>query len=251
MNFIRIENKNIQHKNPILQLVTDALFPRRCPVCDRPVNFGSMPVHAECLTEFRRVGSKRCMKCGTPLLKEEDEYCNNCGKFERNFERCFSAFIYDSTMQKTIFKYKYGGRREYAQYLGYALYRETFRDLEKIRPDCLIPVPLHRDKLKKRGFNQAELLAKRVGELANIRVRTDLVERIRYTTPQKELGLYERRKNLKRAFKIKKNDVNYNSIVIVDDIYTTGSTIDEISAAFKQCGNTRVYGLTLATGAPR
>ena len=116
------------------------------------------------------------------------------------------------------------------------------------RADALIPVPLHKGKLRVRGYNQAEVLAKELSVLTGIPMFPDLIERVEKTAPMKDLSAAERQNNLKRAFKIRRNDVKLSTIIIIDDIYTTGSTIDAVSREFKKAGAQRIYFLTLAIG---
>ena len=145
----------------------------------------------------------------------------------------------------------YGNRQEYAKYYGRELAGAIAHKREMRGAGLIVPVPLFAGKLRSRGFNQAELLAREISELLNIPMASGLVERVRSTTAQKELGAFERRKNLKKAFKIRRNDVELDSIIVVDDIYTTGSTIDGVAQVLKEAGAKRVYAATLAIGAPK
>ena len=113
---------------------------------------------------------------------------------------------------------------------------------------ALIPVPIHKERRRKRGYNQAELLADRLGKRMGIPVRNDLIVRCKKTIPQKNLKGAERENNLKRAFKIRRNDVKLSTIIIIDDIYTTGSTVDEMAEMLGQLGIDKIYVLTLAIG---
>jgi ComF family protein len=101
---------------------------------------------------------------------------------------------------------------------------------------------------KDRGYNQAEVFAEAVGSALDIPVLSDWISRCRKTVPQKELGQAERQNNLKKAFKIIRNDVKLNTIVIIDDIYTTGSTIDAVAECARAAGVQKVYFVALAIG---
>ena len=111
-----------------------------------------------------------------------------------------------------------------------------------------MPVPIHDSKKKQRGYNQAELIARELGRRLNIPVETNLIKRVRKTIPMKDLSAVERQNNLKRAFKICRNDVKLNTIIIVDDIYTTGSTIDAMAYEMRKAGIKRIYFVALAIG---
>lgn len=116
------------------------------------------------------------------------------------------------------------------------------------RADAFVPVPLHKSRKRKRGYNQAEVLARELSALTGIPVCTDLIGRVKKTAPMKELSAAQRQNNLKKAFKILRNDVKLKTIIIVDDIYTTGSTIDAVSRELKSVGVEKIYFVALAIG---
>ena len=116
------------------------------------------------------------------------------------------------------------------------------------KPDALVPVPLHKRKRKKRGYNQAELLARELSQYWNIPVLTDLVVRCKNTRAMKEIVGTDRQNNLKKAFKLGTNDVKLDTIIIIDDIYTTGSTIDAVSKVCLEAGVSKIYFLTVSIG---
>ena len=112
----------------------------------------------------------------------------------------------------------------------------------------MIPVPMYRKKQRLRGYNQAELLAREIADQRNLPLICDLVLRVKNTKPQKELEGKDREENLKKAFIITKNDVKLRKILIVDDIYTTGSTVDAIAEVLKKSGVEEIYFLSLCIG---
>lgn len=114
--------------------------------------------------------------------------------------------------------------------------------------DALVPVPVPPARKRKRGYNQAELLALEIGKQLGLRVENNWLIRTKNTVPQKLLNGQERRNNLKKAFKAGQNDVKLNAIVIIDDIYTTGSTIDAMAAVCRQQGVSRIYFAALSIG---
>lgn len=117
-----------------------------------------------------------------------------------------------------------------------------------LHPDALVPVPIHAEKKRQRGYNQAELIAAELGRLLHVPVETKLIKRVQKTKPMKDLSAQERQNNLKRAFKICKNDVKLNTIIIIDDIYTTGSTIDAMAHELRLAGVKYIYFAALAIG---
>ena len=151
-------------------------------------------------------------------------------------------------MADSISRFKYGGRTEYASFYGRELYEKKRQWLMAIRPQALVPVPVHASRKRKRGYNQAELIARELSACSGIPVNTALIRRERKTRPLKALSQTERQNNLKRAFKICQNDVKLKTIVIIDDIYTTGSTVDEMARVLAGAGVTRVYFMALTIG---
>jgi ComF family protein len=172
-------------------------------------------------------------------------YCSECKRRDRAFERGRALYEYPSAAD-AIYRFKYGGRQEYAAFFGEQMGEYLGGFLEKIRPDALVPVPLHKSRLRKRGYNQAALLARQIGRQFNIPVYDKLLIREKNTRPLKEMNAKERQNNLKKAFKVTRNDVKLEIIVVVDDIYTTGSTVEEAARTLKSAGAKKVYFLTLA-----
>lgn len=115
-------------------------------------------------------------------------------------------------------------------------------------PDLIMPVPLHKRRRRKRGYNQAGILGRRLGRLLGIRVDDKSLVRRAYTDPQKKLGRRERKKNLRNAFALKESFKPVPAVLLVDDIYTTGNTIDAVSEVLKKKGVEKVYFLTISIG---
>ena len=215
-------------------------------MCDGVLPIKNKGLCITCEKKIRYVKDPRCMKCGKPI-SSEDEYCKDCRGREHKFIQGRAVFDY-GTMAESLHRFKNRGRAEYAE--TYArLISEREKDwLCAIKPDAFIPVPIHKKKLRQRGYNQSACLSKELSKITNIPTLENVVIRENHTSPLKNLSLRERQNNLKNAFKLCTNDVKLTTIVIVDDIYTTGSTIDEISATIKDKFPCRIYFLTLAVG---
>ena len=151
-------------------------------------------------------------------------------------------------IRKSVYRFKYGGRKEYALFYGDEIARHLGKVILSWKPDALIPVPLHSSRKRKRGYNQAGALAAEVGKRLEIPVLSGLIVRVKNTTPLKLLTPAMRQNNLKRAFKICGNVVKLNTIIIIDDIYTTGSTVDAMAAVLQEAGIKHVYFIALAIG---
>ena len=234
---------NLKIKEHILQL----LFPRRCPVCDEIVRPYGEKICADCVKKLKLLTPPWCLKCGKRLY-DEGELCGDCRRKQHSFVRGRALYEYGS-VSASIYRMKYGKRQEYAEYFGeeIACYLGDF--IRQVKPDGLIPIPLHRKRENRRGYNQAGVLAKTIGRSLNIPVYDKLLFRVKNTTPLKKQNPQERQNNLKKAFIIRQNDVKLDTIILVDDIYTTGSTVDEAANVLKKHGVKDIYVITLACGA--
>ncbi len=233
--------------NKVWDVVLDLMYPRRCPVCDEPVKpFGSL-VCDDCKGKIQYLQAPFCAKCGKEIKDYTIPYCHDCAKTNHVYDRGMSLFAYESVAD-SIYRFKYRNRPEYA---GFYAERMAYLIGERIRAldaDALIPVPIHETKRKTRGYNQAECLADELGKRLHIPVAKDVIVRIKKTDPLKDLSPVQRQNNLKKAFKINSDSVKLKSVIIIDDIYTTGSTIDAMAKELRRVGVERIYFVTLAIG---
>lgn len=238
-----VQIKKMKWPGKILQ----SLYPLRCPGCDEIVTPYGQKVCSVCLTRMKLLTPPWCMRCGKKLLAEK-EICEDCARSEHVFVRGRALYEYDSIFD-SVYRFKYGNRQEYADFFGeqMAVYLGDF--LQTIKPDGIVPIPLHKKREKQRGYNQAFLLAKALSKYTGIPVYKDLVIRVKNTAPLKCQKPKERQNNLKKAFNVKENDVKLERVLLVDDIYTTGSTMDEVCRTLGQIGVKEVYFITLAGGA--
>lgn len=231
-----------------LEWALQAVYPRRCPVCHDIVQPKGGLICPDCKARMRPAGEPRCKKCSKPLEKEEEEYCGDCRRRSHEFREAAGIFRYDKVMGESLMKCKYGGRKEYLDYYGQALAHYGRKYLDRWNPQALAPIPLYRTRMRQRGFNQSACLARAVGDELGIPVYEHMLEKSRKTKPQKELEERLRRVNLKGAFSIGKDFRPLSSIVLVDDVYTTGSTADEAAGCLKAAGAGEIYVLTLCIG---
>lgn len=232
----------------IKEILLDFLFPKRCPVCHDIVDRRGYLVCENCSEAFTYVSEPYCMKCGKPLSEDGKEFCIQCENNYRNFNEGRSVFIYDDLVRKSIYSFKYNGRQEYAKYYAKAIYDKLSDKINTWNPDAIIPIPLHKSRLKKRGYNQAYLIAKELSHLTKIPAYENYLIREKKTKVQKSLSASERSNNLKNAFKIRQNAVKLSSAILIDDIYTTGATIMSATDALKAGSVDDVYFITLSTG---
>lgn len=186
--------------------------------------------------------------------RDEDHLCGNCLKRGNKFNRARSAGVYDGTLLTLIHRLKYHGRSELAWPLGKLLYHTYARHWEAGDIDWIIPVPLHPRKRRRRGFNQAHLMVakwpqylSRENDGYRIDIKTDILRRVRFTAPQTGLGQRERQRNIKGAFELNdRTHIQNRSVLLVDDVYTTGATVTECARMLLTGGVDRVDVLTLA-----
>jgi len=181
-----------------------------------------------------------------PALLHGTALCGYCRRGIFGFERARSFGTYDGTLRDILQQYKYQGFRPLARPLGDRL-TQTLKRLHDEPLDLILPVPLHRRRERQRGFNQAALLAERVGKLSGIRLGGRDCVRVRDTPPQAGLRAAERRRNVEGAFAVPQPQrVRGLRVLLVDDVLTTGATADACARALMAAGAKGVWVLTLA-----
>ena len=229
----------------MLRKILDIFYPRCCPVCQKILKDQRRMICPECEKKLRPMGHPRCYKCGKPI--EEGEYCKDCQKHTHIFDQGRGIFVYDGIMRRSVTRYKYYGCRDYGDFYAKVMYRYAWKNLNQWKPDLIVPVPIHKSKERLRGFNQAAYLAERLSCYTGIPVDTDLVQKVVKTKSQKKLNAMQRRKNLEKAFLVTKN-IRGKDILVIDDVYTTGSTIDAMAGCLRKRGAKNIYFLTVCIG---
>lgn len=232
----------------ILKELTDWFYPPRCPVCDEILAPGKL-ICPSCEKEASPVTEPVCKKCGKPMENEKREYCGDCSQKKHVYKQGKAVFVYKLGIKKSMYRFKYSNRREYAAFYAKRA-AEVHGDWVRRRAvEVIVPVPMYVGKKRRRGYDQAEIFARALGRELEIPVNTRLVRRVRNTTPQKELSGKERQRNLKNAFQLTQDIVKYTQILLVDDIYTTGSTIDAVAATLISGGAEDIYYICISIGA--
>lgn len=237
----------ILHRKNVEQLLS-ILYPRRCPVCHGIVMPKGLLICPDCRKKLSYVKQPACKKCGKELREESLEYCLDCMRKRPQYEWGVALLNYDKAARDSISAFKYKNRREYADFYAEEILKKYGRRLHSAHADALVPVPVHPARRRQRGYNQAEELAKRLAAPLGLPVRTDLLIRTRKTLPQKQLNDKERLHNLSQAFCAVKSGKPVKTVILVDDIYTTGSTIEACTAALKGIGIEKVYFISIAVG---
>ena len=188
------------------------------------------------------------MKCGKPVAAWEQEHCRDCGRRRLDFEQGRSLWLHVPPVTQAVYQFKFHNKRYYTEIFAREMADRYGQWIHERGIEEIIPVPLHPSRLRARGFNQAGLLAEQLSEELHIPVGKNVVYRVRKTKPQKQLDDRERMKNLRQAFGVSRRWKAPKSVLIVDDIYTTGSTIHRISKVLKKAGVEKVYFLTISIG---
>lgn len=230
------------------EFLTGLLFPRRCPVCGDIVMPKGELICPECVKKLSFVREPTCKKCGKEISRYEAEYCYDCTKHRRTFEYGKALVNYNDAAKDSMVKIKYKNKREYLDFYIEAICVRYGSQIKRMNADALVPVPVHPSRRRARGYNQAELLANGIGERLGIPVRPDLLRRSKKTAPQKQLNPAERLKNLQEAFAAGDLPEGIRDVILVDDIYTTGSTIEACTRALTKAEAGHVYFVAICIG---
>lgn len=222
----------------------DLIFPPFCPVCAQPLGVGRRdPLCGSCWSEIRAPAPPLCDRCGIPLLAAPTP-CPACRADPPPFERARGAALYAGPLREALHALKFRGKRALARPLAQLVHERCGSALVP-GADALVPVPLARARLRERGFNQAELIAERLGALLGLPVRQRWLARVRETAPQTDLTAAQRRGNVGGAFRAS-GRVAGRHVILVDDVLTTGATCRECARALRGAGARRVDVVTVA-----
>jgi ComF family protein len=223
-----------------------ALFPRRCILCAQPA--GMWNCCSGCLRDMPWITSA-CSRCGDVLpVDYRGSVCGHCSDFTPAIDRIISALVYEYPVDKLIAMAKFQGRADSACVLGELLasYLCTWLDSGDLaRPDLILPVPLHRKRIAQRGFNQATEIARPLANALQIPLCPDACRRIRNTAEQTRLDARQRRKNTRDAFRASPS-MDAKHVVVVDDVITTGSTVQSMAVALRDAGAREIQVWTVA-----
>lgn len=232
----------------IIKYAGRMLYPPTCPLCQRVLEIDNMGTCEECVGLISYVQKPSCLRCGKEIADEEAELCEDCTNYERTYIKGFPAMNYIGPVTKCVASFKYNNRRDLADFFANEIIKCCGHEILDVSPEIFVPIPVHKSKLKKRGYNQAELLANSLGERLDIPVEANLIIRSTNTMPQKKLDNEEREKNLKKAFISSGEIVKYKRVMLVDDIYTTGATIETCTKLLKENGVSEVYYTSICIG---
>ena len=229
-----------------LSYLLDLIFVPLCPICRGPLK-DSGPFCEGCLRTIRRALPPICPQCGLPFPEgTEGHLCGDClsGKYRFLLHRSYG--IYDGGLREAIHRLKYGGDLLLVEPLG-ELLLEACEDLRDDGIDLLIPVPLHPRRLRERGFNQSLLLARHLSRRLGLLCEAEVLVKVKDTPSQTSLSPAERQRAVRGAFKVMKGErIREKRVLLVDDVFTTGATVNEASRVLLRAGAKEVLVITLA-----
>ena len=234
----------------ILTGIADIVFPPRCIACDDLLErHAPLPFCASCLDRIHFIRSPLCPRCGVPfpVIEEKDHLCGGCLTTERAFSVARSVGRYEETLLTTIHRFKYRGRTGIGEILGgiMADFAGGIWDMQVF--ERIVPVPLHRRRLRERGFNQSLILARALSKRFDVPLDFTSLRRELFTPPQVGLDRKTRSENVHGAFAVSHPErVAGRRILLVDDVYTTGSTLAECARVLIRAKAEAVAVLTLA-----
>lgn len=224
------------------------MYPEVCPLCGKVLDGEKELICSDCNMKLVVIKEPTCLRCGKEVKDVETECCNDCSTMKRSYIKGFPCLNYRDEISKCLEDFKYHNMRCYGRFLADVIVKNRGKEILKVAPEVIVPVPVHSSKLKTRGYNQAEVLAIELGRRLNIPVDSELILRDEKTAPQKELSNQEREENLKRAFISSKKIVEYKRALIVDDIYTTGATVEACTGVLHSMGIKDVYYTSVCVG---
>lgn len=250
---------NIKYQNVVEYIkegFLNLIFPLDCRICEKPIRESKgYSICEDCFQTIELIDKPYCVKCGKPfvistnIFKQDGEIlCVDCKGKKYSFEFARSVGIYHGVLKECIHLFKYYGEKKIAESLGELLIDYLAKSQEfKKKIDLIIPVPLHKSDLKKRGFNQSFLLGRVIGNYFSIPVKEEVLIKKKLTPSQVNLSKKEREKNILRAFSVERaEEIKYKNILILDDIFTTGSTVEECAKELMKAHANNIFVLTLA-----
>ena len=203
---------------------------RHCYLCDNPNSHSLIEICHDCINELP-YKNQSCSRCALPLESSNSPICGHCLSQPPSYDVLLSPFEYHFPIDKLITELKFRQKLYSAHTLGY-LFSQYIQSKATPLPECIIPVPLHPKRLRQRGYNQSLEIARVVSKILNIPIERKLCQRIKDTEPQSNLDADKRQQNIKNAFAVKQQN-HYKHVAILDDVVTTGQTVETLTKALR------------------
>jgi len=230
----------------------DIIYPARCHICRTFFSYGMGANNhfcTHCLNSFSKISPPVCPVCGIPFgsISEENHLCEKCMRKRPFFDSLGAPYIYEGRIMDAIHQMKYASKTYLADSLGHLMASFAIRWLDSMEELLIMPVPLHPKRLRERGFNQALLLARAIMPVLGAELDFLSLKRVIYTRSQTGLNSEERKRNVRRAFIMdRQRGLKGKTVLLVDDVATTGNTMNECARVLKKAGVERVFCLALA-----
>ncbi len=236
--------------------LASVFFPAPCGICEKLLlRANRVPICEECLASFTPIPRRACEICGQPIESfyteaEAGLRCANCAPPRYAFARARSIAIYEDALVSAVLMLKYRRMEPLGKWFGRRLMELVRSQGEAYAADVVVPVPLHQDRLKDRGFNQAELLAKPLAKALKLPCKLNLLVRTRERPQKRVLSIEERWEAVRGAFATRRgSQVDKLRVLLVDDVLTTGATLDACARALLDSGAKSVVAVTIARAA--
>jgi ComF family protein len=217
----------------------DLLFPKYCVGCGKDGSF----ICRHCQQSLKRITAPICPRCGRP--QPDGTLCHDCRDWRAAIDGIRSPFRFEGVIREAIHQLKYGNLRALAPVLAGLLY--VYLKDNPIPVEVFVPVPMHQKRLRERGYNQSTLLARELAKLTGLPVGDDCLVRQRHTPPQaRTASVQERKSNIADAFACGDSAPQGRQVLLIDDVATSGTTLDACAAALKAVGAVSAWGLTVA-----
>jgi ComF family protein len=221
------------------RIALDLLFPRYCIGCGREGDF----ICARCQESLTFITPPICVKCGRPISKGTK--CSQCIDERIMIDGIRAPFAFEGLVRQAVHKLKYQNIRALTG--TFAMFLFDCMNKNALSADVLLPVPLHPKRLRERGYNQSYLLARELGRLCDLPVIDNYLIRCVNTPPQAQSsGVNERRKNIRNAFRCRDDSLDGKGVLLIDDVATSGSTLNTCAEELKSSGAASVWGLVVA-----
>ena len=239
---MQLQSKFLQHA---VETVLTFLYPAQCRACDKSLGLEAVPYICDaCWHDIQFIEPPWCEICGTP---NPENICDPCATNPPRYGKLRTIAFYETALQQAIHLFKFEKRKTLAKPLTQLILAHMPNDCRIEKCDFILPIPIHKKRLRERGFNQATLLAKGIAKATGVPIATDVLFRHRYTAAQSGLDREARQTNIIDAFQLRKKEVICGKhLLLIDDVFTTGATIREAVKVLWRADPAEIDVLTLA-----
>lgn len=235
----------------LVRSFTDFIFPPFCPLCEQELTHHEHLVCEECFETIQTIEGRFCRRCGAPA-EERRKTCIYCRGKEHHLSKVRAFGVYAPPLSEMVHLLKYERKTHLSDRLGIFMANLYCADPELCSSSAIIPVPLHPVRMRERGYNQSFLLARKVAAVSHTALLADAVVRKKATRSQTALKHDQRIANLKNAFHVQDTlRIEGKTVTVIDDVFTSGTTLGEMAKTLLDAGAERVFGLVLARALSR